>query len=278
MKEQWVLNDEERLKFLKSRRKWQDTKQPRAMWLLTEAESKNLTVLLEESGFFEPSKVKDISLDLVREFIQLVAFKQDLSQKGKAELKQVLEARAKSFTQSVPFFAGFSEARRKRLIAKNVPLIVQMQICTYFNPELTWRQQLTPIIGPAEVDILDSKLKEAKMGDKDFRLFYSSLFPSPPPKYHDQFTDLLTDISGWPTDETEYLLMTLILLFSPNSLPQAEFGLVERFQQEYFTLLQKYLDKKHMTDPDKSMAKFLSSVDILVKCTEMKHMFFGMDV
>ena len=40
------------------------------MWLLTEAESKNLTVLLEESGFFEPSKVKDISPDLVREFIQ----------------------------------------------------------------------------------------------------------------------------------------------------------------------------------------------------------------
>ena len=101
------------------------------------------------------------------------------------------------------------------------------------------------------------------MGDTDFRLYYSSLFPSPPPKYHDQFTDLLTDISGWPTvspgsllfsswiiyfsskDETEYLLMTLILLFSPHSLPEAEFGLVERFQQEYFTLLQKYLDKKY---------------------------------
>ena len=97
-----------------------------------------------------------------------MAFKQDLSQKGKAELKQVLETRAKSFTQSVPYFAGFSEARRKRvwfasscfylnisqwnlfwfqIVAKNVPLIVQMQICTFFNPELTWRQQLTPVIG-----------------------------------------------------------------------------------------------------------------------------------
>ena len=100
-------------------------------------------------------------------------------------------------------------------------------------------------------------------------------------------------------DETEYLLMSLILLFSPHSLPASEFGLVERFQLEYFTLLQKYLDKKygelllfvvmrsytnfidlyfrHMTDPDKSMAKFLSSVDIMVKCTEMQHMFLGID-
>jgi hypothetical protein len=162
-------------------------------------------------------------------------------------------------------------------VAKNVPLIVQMQICTFFNPELTWRQQLTPVIGPAEVDILDNKLKEANIENSNFRLFYSSLFPSPPPKYHDQFTDLLTDISGWPTDETEYLLMSLILLFSPHSLPAAEFDLVERFQLEYFTLLQKYLDKKHMTDPDKSMAKFPSSVDIMVKCTEMQHMFLGID-
>ena len=46
-------------------------------------------------------------------------------------------------------------------------------------------------------------------------------------------------------DETEYLLMSLILLFSPHSLPAAEFDLVERFQLEYFTLLQKYLDKKY---------------------------------
>ena len=112
-----------------------------------------------------------------------------------------------------------------------------------------------------EVDILDNKLKEANIENLNFRLFYSSLFPSPPPKYHEQFTDLLTDISGWPTvsfwhlrdhhfaqslpqDETEYLLMTLILLFSPHSLAADEFRLVERFQLEYFTLLQKYLDKK----------------------------------
>ena len=39
--------------------------------------------------------------------------------------------------------------------------------------------------------------------------------------------------------------MSLILLFSPQSLPAEEYDLVDRFQQEYFTLLQKYLDKKY---------------------------------
>ena len=143
---------------------------------------------------------------------------------------------------------------------------VNWNIYIYAHVQLTFA-------GPAEVDILDNKLKEANIENSNFRLFYSSLFPSPPPKYHDQFTDLLTDISGWPTvcswycfkicsrylnvklpsylkcfssqDETEYLLMSLILLFSPHSLPAAEFDLVERFQLEYFTLLQKYLDKKY---------------------------------
>ena len=51
-----------------------------------------------------------------------------------------------------------------------------------------------------DVDILDKKLKEAKIENlQKFRLLYSSLFPAPPAKFHQQFTDLLSDISGWPT-------------------------------------------------------------------------------
>ena len=67
-----------------------------------------------------------------------------------------------------------------------------------------------------EVDILDNKLKEAKIENLNFRLFYSSLFPSPPPKYHDQFTDLLTDISGWPTVRKWHLKDHFVNSFFPG--------------------------------------------------------------
>ena len=61
-----LKNDQENEIFL-----FQETvKQPRALWLLSEAENKSLADMLSHSGFFELSKVRDISQDLVREFIQ----------------------------------------------------------------------------------------------------------------------------------------------------------------------------------------------------------------
>ena len=157
------------------------------------------------------------------------------------------------------------------------------------------------------------------MGDTDFRLFYSSLFPSPPPKYHDQFTDLLTDISGWPTVSHNYSLLFSSWIFNfffqgwnwiPSDDPDPPllaslssrsrvwsggeipagvfhtFAKVPRQKVRWLTSvctlqaikIDWFVLFRHMTDPDKSMAKFLSSVDILVKCTEMQHMFFGIEI
>ena len=62
-----------------------------------------------------------------------------------------------------------------------------------------------------DVDILDKKLKEAKIENlQKFRLLYSSLFPAPPAKFHQQFTDLLSDISGWPTVGFFLILKNLV--------------------------------------------------------------------
>ena len=34
-----------------------------------------------------------------------------------------------------------------QLFTHNLPVVVQMQICTFFNPQLNWKQQFAPIIG-----------------------------------------------------------------------------------------------------------------------------------
>ena len=74
-----------------------------------------------------------------------------------------------------------------------------MQISTFFQPDLVWRKQLTPLIGPEEVDKMDSKLKEMHMKGLDgLQVFYTSMFPSPPSKLEAEFADLLRDIGAWP--------------------------------------------------------------------------------
>ena len=74
-----------------------------------------------------------------------------------------------------------------------------MQICTFFNPDLVWRKQFMPLIGPEEVNRLEIKLKELKVKGLDtLQVFYTSMFPNPPPHLENEFADLLRDIGSWP--------------------------------------------------------------------------------
>ena len=75
-----------------------------------------------------------------------------------------------------------------------------MQICTLFNPELSWREQLQPLIGRVEVQKLEMKLKEMNVTNLDsWHISYSLMFPNPSMNKMDHFTDLLRVIGAWPT-------------------------------------------------------------------------------
>ena len=82
----------------------------------------------------------------------------------------------------------------------NIPILMDMQICTFFHPDLFWKKQLTPLIGQDEVERMDSKLKELNVKGLDtLKVFYTSMFPSPPYHMESKFADLLRDIGAWPT-------------------------------------------------------------------------------
>ena len=99
-----------------------------------------------------------------------------------------------------------------QLLNQNIPLMMEMQICTFFNPDLVWRMQFLPLIGPEEVNRLEIKLKELKVKGLDtLQVFYTSMFPNPPPHLENQFADLLRDIGSWP--------MVCIATLSLNGLP-----------------------------------------------------------
>ena len=51
-------------------------------------------------------------------------------------------------------------------MTQNIPFVVEMQICTFFNPDLMWREQFVPLMGQEEVDKLDKKLKSLNVAGK----------------------------------------------------------------------------------------------------------------
>ena len=121
-------------------------------------------------------------------------------------------------------------------------------------------------LGCQEVDVLDKKLKDAKIQNTDFySLRHDSMFISPPKQFEEEYISLIESISSWPTvsfnkyfccccqrcqlqDENEYTLLSLILLFCPDSFHSHLHLTLSSVQLEYFILLQKYLDKKFVTN------------------------------
>lgn len=89
--------------------------------------------------------------------------------------------------------------------------MIEMNICTYFNPYLTWRQQLMPVMGGDEVEKLDMKLKEMNVPNLDsVHVFYSSVFGNPPRHLQARFDDLIKDIGTWPTVGSTSIMFSVI--------------------------------------------------------------------
>ena len=77
--------------------------------------------------------------------------------------------------------------------------MMEMQICTFFNPSLAWDEQLTPLMGEEEVETLKVKLMDMNLEHLDTkRVFFISMFPSPPPYSETQFSELMNYIGSWP--------------------------------------------------------------------------------
>ena len=139
--------------------------------------------------------------------------------------------------------------------------MMEMQICTFFNPSLAWDEQLTPLMGEEEVETLKVKLMDMNLEHLDtMKVFFISMFPSPPPYSETQFADLMNDIGSWPMvssdpfhvsikimypqDATEYVLLSLAILFCPDMLDLMDRRTVDQIQHKFIVLLQKYLNKK----------------------------------
>ena len=66
-------------------------------------------------------------------------------------------------------------------------------------------------LGCQEVDVLDKKLKDAKIQNTDFySLRHDSMFISPPKQFEEEYISLIESISSWPTVSFNKILLLLL--------------------------------------------------------------------
>lgn len=280
MKTTWVLSEEERKKKFEGRKLCRrkrkkspdeedevDDVEPVSVdpHVISEEELEEVKGLIQLSGFHEPSKVNDMDTTLIRDIIRLVAFRVSLPKKGEQDLRDVLSKRFRRLAKRLKDFQVVSNADRDEILNQNIPVLVELQICTFFNPDFMWQEQLTTLIGSEEVDKLDRKLKSLKVENLvDLRIKYSNIFSHK--NIPESFLDTVKDVGSWHQDPYEFVLLSNLLLFSPDSLQLDNYLQIQSTQNKFAVLLYKYLNRKHSAEPGVAVSRFAGAIQIVTKC------------
>jgi hypothetical protein len=142
----------------------------------------------------------------------MVAFRASLSHEGQQQLQAVLLARCSKFASRVAELEELTEADREevrdreedvwddlsvfQVLGHNLGYLVVFVICSMFDKNITWTEQLSPLIGVREVQKLDSKLRSLNVTDIDsIHLTFDMFFP-----IHQQentMGDLVVRVGSW---------------------------------------------------------------------------------
>merc|ERR1719430_823095 len=284
MKTTWVLTEEERKQKFEGRGKRKrnseegdgdniDGDLANTNNCINEEEMLEIKDLVKTSGYYEISKVNDMETSLIRDIIRMIAFSHRLPSTGQKQLKDVLAKRFRKIAKKLGEFQLLSFKDREEILTQNVPFVVEMQICTFFNPDLMWREQFIPLMGQEEVSKLDNKLKSLNVaGLDDLQVEYSHMFTQPHMQDTKQLQEVVKEVGGWVQDACEYVLLSLVLLFCPDMIDLVERRRVEEIQLKFATLLQKYLNHKHLTEPRLAVSRFASGLNLVNKCKEVYRM------
>jgi len=238
---------------------------------ITETELALINELVDISDFWVTSKVNDMDTALIREIIRLIAFGAKLSEPGLSQLASTMKKRSIEFALRVREMQQLGEEDRHEILSKNIPILIKLKISTFFNPSMTWSKQLETLLGVEEVEKLDKKLRSLQVqGLDNLRLQYSQFFSSPFLQTEDseqQFCKLLNKIGSWPEDEKEYILICLLLLFSPDLLDLNDRVRVEKIQLSLAELLHNYLNHRHGRDRGRS--KYASAMFLISQCRHL---------
>jgi len=284
MKTTWVLTEEERkLKFDgkgKKRRSSSGSKDNQMMKiksennsLLNEDDSANISNYVAASEYLKTSKVNDMDQELIRKIIRMVAFRATLDHQGQDQLMTVLKTRAEKFAISTQEMQSLCSQDQTVLLSTNLSMMMTLFTCSMFSQNLHWTGQLSSLLGTEEVDKLSAKLVALNVSGLDtLRIPYTDFFQGRFLTTEDEskhLVSLVTDIGSWHQDSSELVLLSLVLLFTADSLDLVESARVEETQLHFAVILQRLLSHRHVEDPGQARQRFLQAMLVIAKVREV---------
>ena len=125
----------------------------------------------------------------------MVAFRASLTSEGKQQLQMVLLARCSRFASRIAELEELTQADREevrivrenvwvyldifQILGHNMGYLVVFVTCCMFDKNITWKKQLSSLLGVKEVEKLDAKLRSLTVTGLDsLHLTFDMFFPA----------------------------------------------------------------------------------------------------
>jgi hypothetical protein len=238
---------------------------------ITENENSFIESLVQSWEYSTPNKANDINTGLIKEIISLVAFDHNMSKVSFEHLIGTLKRRLIKAAEKIGDMNKIIEKDRIEILEHNVPLLMKLCLSLIINPNLTWDKQLEGLLGTEAVDKLKESFAQRK-GYKEvmkkklkYEQFFSCLGPSEHDKERDkEYFQIMEKIGSWPSDEKEFVLMSMMILFNSHSLHLQDSARIDDIQAYIGEVMHNYLSER--CGKGKGRSKFVTGVYLINKC------------
>ena len=147
------------------------------------------------------------------------------------------------------------------MLSCNISHVATLTFCWIFSDKKVWTSQLSILLGQVEVAGLENKLLSLNLtGLEEFRLSLNMFIGEEEERVteavrrvgeeREEGGVVRSGVSGnWTEDRREFVLLSLVMLFSPDLLNLHNRQEVEELQLSFTTKLQLYLQSKYDVRP-----------------------------
>jgi hypothetical protein len=237
---------------------------------ITADEMNTIDKLVHNWELHANNKMFDMDTQLIKDIIRMVSFGKDMTATGLFQLNKTLKNRLSKAVSKIQDIHSLCEEDKNEILNQNLPLLVKLNISVIMQPEVPWPKQLESLLGAGDILMLKNKLIEKEAADvKSVRYdqIYNCILKNPEIEQEEEFIKVMGEMSDWPADVKELVLISMLILFCSTSLQLKDRSRIDDIQAHFGEILCNYLRHRH--GKEKGRAKFGRAVHLINKCQRL---------
>jgi len=207
---------------------------------------------------------------LIKEMLMCSMFGVQVSSSAALQGYKLQVERITRIANSLPAFTNLVKADQNALLKENADLIVSLRGAIFFDKKKKGIDQILSSMGTQDKTMIEKMFKglmeKHAMNHIEYKIFNSIQDPANK-KTEEHYTNLQGKVADAVADHLTSVMMTYIILFSPDFVQLENKKIVEKIQFNYLKLLEKHI---YSSDPPQTgRSRFVGILNAITCVREM---------